>query len=307
MLYFVINPGASRTGYGWFVWKQLEKELKRRGEIYQYYVTKRPKEAVLYAKRLTAGTRKRRIIVLGGDGTLNEFLNGMERTKGIELGYIPVGSGNDFARGMKISKCYKKEFVRLLDHPRRMSLDYGIVTAPSGREKRFFVSAGMGYDARVCYKANHTRIKKVLNRMRMGKLVYLVVGLKYLIGAEVFHGSLEVDGRKVLEGEGFFFASVHILPYEGGGFCFCPNADPEDGYLDICVAKGISKWKIPFIIPLALMGRHTKCKGVYQFRCKEAVMRSESGQYVHTDGETRGQERKVKIDISKEKIMFIRG
>ena len=82
-----------------------------------------------------------------------------------------------------------------------MSLDYGIVTAPSGREKRFFVSAGMGYDARVCYKANHTKIKKVLNRMRMGKLVYLVVGLKYLIGAEVFHGSLEVDairGRGIL-------------------------------------------------------------------------------------------------------------
>lgn len=303
MLYFVINPKA-KSNYGWFIWKKVEKELKKRQISYQYYVTKREKEAVVYARKLTQGKRKRKIVILGGDGTLNEFLNGMQRTQGIEIAYLPIGSGNDFARGMQIGKDYKKELLKILDGDRKEEIDYGTVTYPSGRKKRFLVSAGIGYDAKVCYEANRTKWKKVLNYLRLGKLIYVIVGVKDLLKAEVFSGTLVVDDREVLSGEGFLFLSFHNLPFEGGGFQFCPKAEAGDGYLDICVAKGIAKWKIPMIIPQAICGKHTKRKGVYQFRCKEAWIKTKEKQYVHTDGETKRKESQIRITISEEKIRF---
>lgn len=304
MLYFVINPKA-KSNYGWFVWKKIEKELIRRKVPYQYYVTRRKKEAVLFARKLTSGARSRTIVILGGDGTINEFLNGIQRTEGIKLGYIPIGSGNDFARGMGITKDYKKEIKKMLDDPGETNIDYGVVTYPSGKEVRFFVSTGMGYDAKVCYEVDHTRMKKTLNRIRMGRLIYLLIGLKDLIKSEVFDGTLDIDGKRELEGGGFLFASFHVLPFEGGGFRFCPDAQASDGYMDVCVAKGIAKWKMPFIIPMAIMGKHTKCKGVYQYRCKHAVMSSKNNQYVHTDGEAKKLENEIRLSISKEKIAFI--
>ncbi|MDO4941641.1 MAG: diacylglycerol kinase family lipid kinase [Lachnospiraceae bacterium] len=304
MIYFIINPHA-KSGYIEAVWDEIQRELAAHSRKYCCYKTKRPKDATRIARKLTSGKKGRKIVILGGDGTLNEFLNGMCRTEGIQLGYLPLGSGNDFARGMEISRDYKKELKKMLEGTSCRELDYGIVDYPDGRRKRFFVSSGMGYDAKVCYEANHTKMKRILNQLKLGKLVYLIIGVRDLIQAETFCGSLMVDGKEVLVGSGFLFVSFHNMPYEGGGFQFCPDADSSDGQLDLCVAKGMKKWKIPFIIPLAAFGKHIHCKGVYQFRCKEAVMRSGSGQFVHTDGETKKKERRIRIRISDKKIRFM--
>ena len=303
MLYFVINPNA-RSKQGWKIWKEIEEELKRRGEAYRYFVTKHPKDGVRIARKLTAGNKKRKIVVLGGDGTLNEFLNGMQRTKDIYLSYLPMGSGNDFARGMGISKDYLAQLTKILDHPRHKKIDYGIVTYQDGRKRRFFVSAGMGFDANVCYDVDHSKVKQYLNRFHLGKLAYLVLGIKNLLLGKTFDGTLSVDGRTVLVGRGFLFVSIHNLPYEGGRFLFAPKADAGDGKLNLCVAKNIKRWKIPILIPLAMVGKHTKFQGVYQFSCKEARIATRRKQYVHTDGETKKKETNILISVSKEKVNF---
>lgn len=304
MLYFVINPYAGSND-GQFVWKEIECILIACGQKYKCYQTKRPRDMVCFARKLTRGTTERRIVVIGGDGTINEFLNGMLRVKGIKLGFIPVGSGNDFARGMKISKDYKKELRKILSDKSYRNVDYGIIRYQNGKIHRFFVSSGMGYDARICYEVDHTRVKQILNFLHLGKLVYLVIGIRHLIFAETFSANLIVDGNQHLAGDGFLFVSFHNLPYEGGGFCFCPQAKTGDGKMNICVAKGISKWRIPFIIPLAAIGRHTSCRGVYQFTFKNAEIMARGGQYVHTDGEAKKGERSIQISVAKEKILFM--
>lgn len=304
MLYFVVNP-SSKSNYGQLIWDEIEEELKMKKVRYRCLKTRRKKDAIRFARKLTAGNHKNQIVILGGDGTLNEFLNGMLRTENIELAYLPIGSGNDFARGMHISKEYKKELAIILSGKCRREVDYGIVTYQNGRKKRFFVSSGMGYDARVCYEVDHTKWKKFLNGLKLGKLIYLLIGVRDLIGAKTFYGTLKLDGKTVLNGEGFLFVSFHNLPYEGGGFCFCPKAQSGDGYLDVCVAKGIAKWKIPFIIPLAIAGKHAGRKGIYQMRCKEAVIKANPRQYVHTDGETKKLEKEIKISVSNKKVIFM--
>ena len=305
MLYFVVNPHA-KSKYGWRIWKKIEKELNKRQQPYRCYITKRPKEAIVYGKKLTVGQEQRHIVILGGDGTLNEFLNGMTRAEGICLSYLPIGSGNDFARGMKISSDYKKELKKILDGGTRQMVDYGIYTNGDGKKIRFFISAGMGYDAEVCHKVELAPMKKLLNRCGLGKLSYLVIGVAYLLRAKTFSGQLVIDGKEVLHGDGILFISVHNQPFEGGGLYFCPNADSGDGYLDVCAAKGLPKWKIPFIIPMAYAGKHVGKKGVYQFSGKKIEAVLEEKQYLHTDGEPRKQEKAVKMEISREKIAFLR-
>ena len=304
MLYFVMNPNA-RSGHIKEIWKEIEQELRIQKKVYYCYRTKRKKDAVRIARKLTQGKNRRKFVILGGDGTLNEFLNGMRRTKGIELGYLPLGSGNDFARGMKISRDYRKELQKILKENKKRKIDYGLVDFPDGRRRRFFVSSGIGYDAKICFEADHSRWKKVLNQCGMGKLIYLLIGLRGLMRAETYRGSLVIDRKEVLYGDHFLFVSFHNLPCEGGGFFFCPNADAGDGYLDVCVAKGISKWKIPWVIPLAALGKHVGQKGVYQFRGKEMVIRCRPEQHVHTDGETKKVEKRIRVRVSEKQIIFM--
>lgn len=304
MIYCLINP-ASKGRRGIRIWKKIEKDLKKEFIAYQTIISKSKDDVINAARRLTRDPEEKTIIIIGGDGTLNAFLNGMERSDGISIGYLPVGSGNDFARGMGITNHYKEELDLILHDRQKRHICYGNISYKSGRNHRFFVSTGIGYDAEVCYKVNHSPAKKILNFFHLGKLSYLVLGLRYLFKAKTFAANLYVDDQLTLEGDQFLFASFHVLPYEGGGFKFCPDQHAEDNRLHICAVKGIARWKLPFIIPQALMGTHVNRKGVHIFCCDHAMIQTNNPKYVHADGETDHQYDGFKVSISKEKITFL--
>ena len=100
---FIVNP-KSRTGQGELLWSQLEPELKKRRVSYEVRMTGRKKDAERIATEITADEEEHTMIVLGGDGSLNEVINGIKNPSKVTLGYIPTGSSNDFARGMGIRK-----------------------------------------------------------------------------------------------------------------------------------------------------------------------------------------------------------
>lgn len=304
MLYFLINP-SSRRKKSLRTWRSIEKDLKKEGIVYQAIITRSNEDVTDTAVRLTSDDEEKTLIILGGDGTLNAFLNGMIQTKGIQIGYLPMGSGNDFARGMGITTNYREEMDLILFDKQIRKIHYATVTYPSGKSRRFFVSAGMGYDARVCYQAEHSASKRLLNHFGLGRLVYLVFGVIGLVKEKTFPATLWVDGEPVLEGSRFIFTSFHMLPYEGGGFKFCPNVRPEDNLIHICAAEGIPKHRIPFIIPQAFVGTHVRRKGVHQFRCSQAEIVSGIPQYIHTDGETDYRYDSMKVRVSDDTITFL--
>ncbi|MBR5047626.1 MAG: hypothetical protein IKX76_05270 [Eubacterium sp.] len=304
MIYCLINP-SSRSRRNNRIWKGIERDLKEEGTPYQLIFSKSGEDVRQIAGRLTSDDEEKTVIILGGDGTLNSFLNGMQTTRGIKIGYLPMGSGNDFARGMGITTNYKEEMDLILHDKQIRKLHYGTVIYKSGRSHRFFVSAGLGYDAKVCYVAEHSRMKKLFNLFGMGRIIYLFIGIRSLLTARTFSAALYVDGVPVLQGDRFLFTSFHMLPYEGGGFKFCPDVRPEDSQVGICAVEGISKRKIPFIIPQALVGTHVSRKGVYQYRCSKAEFIASEPQYVHTDGETDYLYDRVTIHVSEEKVTFL--
>ena len=103
MYYFIVNL-TSRTGKAAKTWHQLKLELDQREVAYKAYVSEYPGHATRLAKMICNKADKDiRLIVVGGDGTANEVINGMEHFEKVTFGYIPSGSGNDLGRGLGIS------------------------------------------------------------------------------------------------------------------------------------------------------------------------------------------------------------
>ena len=133
MYIFIVNP-ASRSGHASQIWTEIETLLKERNILYRVYFTSHRGHGTKLAQQLTKDLSScTTLIVVGGDGTVNEVLNGIEHPEHIILGYIPTGSGNDFAKGMALpsdpQKALTLEFSNILKKTRKK---YG--SSPSAPE-----------------------------------------------------------------------------------------------------------------------------------------------------------------------------
>ena len=244
------------------------------------------------------------MVVVGGDGTINEFLSGLKNYEDITFACIPTGSGNDFCRGLRLPSDPAACVDLILKASRYRRINIGTVT--SGHETGCFaVSSGMGFDAAVCYHSLRSHLKNVLNRLHLGKLVYLFTAIKLLIMQKPYHARVLIDDKELLIFDRILFAAAMNTPYEGGGFKFAPDADPSDDCIDLLIAEGIPKPIVFLFMPTAFFGKHLGLSGVHLYRCKKAVIYSESEECVHTDGEHFGFRQKITFSLKKEKLRVI--
>jgi len=303
MLHIIMNPQSS-TGNGTKIWKEAQTVLENEKIEYKLYETTGPNSAKLYAKEITSDDSNDVIVVIGGDGTLNEVFNGIKDYSKVTLGYIPSGSGGDFARDLKISLDPKQALDSVL-HPKEYKImDVGNVTNAECN-KRFCVSTGIGFDAAICHEALHSKLKVFLNKFGLGSLTYLVIALKQLFSTKKHGCTLILDDARQIKYDHFYFVATMVHKYEGGGFMFCPKAKCDDGILDICVAGNISKLKVLAIIPKALKGEHTKCKGIDIYQAKKVQVISDEKLPIHADGEYAGVEDELVVTQCSKQIRVI--
>ncbi len=304
MYYFIVNPdaGGGRSGKAW---KKLERQLNHLRIEYQAFLTGKPGDAMAEAVRLTKGCREPRVIItVGGDGTMNEVLDGLDFCGPVTLGYIPTGLGNDLARSLKLprrpSRCLKK----ILNPRYHKLLDYGVMCYGERMEhRRFLVSAGIGLDGAACQELADPKWRQALGGL--GKLCCGVVGVKQLMLACPVKGHLLLDGAQKVELNHIYFISVHIQPFEGGGFKFAPSADPCDGRLTLCVVHHSAKVRlIPFFIS-SLMGHQKKYRGVRCYNCQEVEICLDHSMPLHADGESCGCQQEVQFRCIPGKVRMI--
>ena len=280
---FIVNPQA-RSGRGARVWEDLKQILENDGIDFEARCTEYAGQAEEFAAEMTADGEEHLIVALGGDGTVNEVINGILDCSKVVFGYIPTGSGNDFTRALKIPTDPQKAWESIRRRAQERKMDLGVIECGE-KQYRFAVSAGIGFDAAVCHQVNRSKLKKILNKVGLGKLTYLGVALNQMIREPICTSEILIDGKQKKRFERTFFAAVMNHPYEGGGFRFCPDARIDDGLLDVIVISGISKWKILFCLPTAFKGKHTKFRGIDLFQCREAAIHFEKAAPIHTDGE----------------------
>lgn len=303
MYYFIINP-VSRSGHGLEVWKQTEKALKEKQIRYKYFLTEYSGHAKKLAQHIAGEAAGHTVVMIGGDGTVNEVMNGLPLDHSVKTAYIPVGSGNDFARGLRLPTLPDEALDRILTTEKPQLLDIG-TTDNSTRVSHFAISSGFGYDAEICHEVSHTKAKKWLNKLHLGKLVYAYAAIKLLFSFQPSDMDIELDGDRTCHFSNVYLATGMNLPYQGGGLRFCPDARPDDGILDFIVVHGLSKLKVLLLFPMAYFGKHVGFKGITLLKGTSMKISSRKAYRIHRDGEYGGTSDTVTFSIKKHAVDFL--
>ena len=305
MFHIVLNP-AGASGKAESVWKAVEPMFRR--EEYELHRSDKNKSIGDICRELTYGISEEvKLVVIGGDGTLNEAVNGISDFKNTAFGFIPCGTGNDMQRDMALPSSRKALVARILEGKVRRSSDIGELTFYGENgiiRRRFNISSDIGFGAATCAYADKSRLKPVLNRLGLGRLIYLVGAVKVCYTAKPAQVTVICNGKKRLYRR-CLSAIVMNHCHEGGGFKFCPDADFSDGKLDVCLGNGITKPGYLRLLPHAYLGKHLKLRGVYTKRFEKITMMSDIPLWAHTDGEVLGMTKKVTMRVIPEKLRLI--
>ncbi len=302
MYYFIINPNSC-SGAANEVWKSLEMILNSKKIDHQAYFTRYPRDARKYTRRLTADGTQKTLVVVGGDGTLNEVVNGICDFDTVTLGFIPAGSSNDFARALGVPSDPKEALNTILTSRKRTFVDVGQITVDR-HSRNFLISAGIGMDAAICHQASVSKLKYLLNQVKIGKLTYALLALQQLFLCRPARMIITVDG-KTYNYDKVYLIGIMNVPYEGGGCMFAPNAKYNDDKLDLCVVEGLGKLKILLLLPTVFFGRHVRFNGIHIIRGRSIAIASRRPRIIHTDGETLNPKKVLTASCSGKRLRVI--
>jgi diacylglycerol kinase (ATP) len=286
--FIIVNPNAGKKK-GKQDWPGITRLLADAGIEYLSFFTEHRGHAIeLTKKYIRTGFRK--IIVVGGDGTLNEVVNGIFSQKHVEpsaviLGMIPVGTGNDWCRMFHIPHDYEAA-IRVIKENRQFVQDTGIMeyTDHEGNKaKRYFVNiAGMGFDAMVAEKTNKDKDQGKGNP------------LSYYLNIFTSLFSFQIAKTKIITDNHEFRAEVFSMTaaigqFNGGGMKQAPKACPDDGLLDLTIIRKIGKFKVIRNVINLLDGSFVKLPEVSEFRTANILIESTPELYAETDGESMGK------------------
>lgn len=306
MLVFIVNPNSGNES-GFKKWKRLERFLIHSKIDYKAFLTDEKGDAIRLSSKISKqymeSKEPLKIVAVGGDGTINEVLEGLNICENIVLGYIPTGTGNDLARGLRLPRTYIGCLKRVLKPKLIKCIDYGNISYGEGLHRRFIVSCGMGFDADIVKSKEEHSEKTSL--CKLNPFLYLMLGISRLLSFSTSKAQIIVDDLKKLEFNNLVFISSHIHSSEGGGFKFAPKADDQDGELSVCIVHQKIIFKLIRILLSARGGNHLKYPGVRNYECTNIKIRTNTPYAIHVDGEYLGMHDEVEVSCIKGKIRFI--
>jgi diacylglycerol kinase (ATP) len=273
----ICNP---TSGGGAYDPDEIREEIE--GMELDWIETKGPEDAIDAAQDWQEGL----LIVAGGDGTVNDVVNGLGKAgfpKDVTLGILPAGTGNDLAATLCIPENTQLA-EQIIRHNRERQLDVARVRS-EGIGERYFINVATGGLGAEISDANDEELKK-----RWGKLSYLRASLEVARTFDVRELTLYVDG------EGHHVNAVNIAVgngrYAGGGWPATPKANPEDGLLDVVVIEALGMADLLDLAPAALAeSDYLDSDGVLFVRAKEIRVETQPpGLEFTVDGEVIGNE-----------------
>ena len=278
-LHLIVNK-QSRKSESTF--KKLLIELPKHTQNYKIYVTETVDKLEEVVKELKINLKKSDlVIVIGGDGSLNHLVALFETYHlNNYIGYIPSGSGNDFARSYNMPLNTEKAIAHIfnLKKPKEVS----IIKAVQGDVIHYAVnSIGIGIDGTVIHKINESPRKKFL-----GAASYLSNVFSAFTMQKQFPVTIKVD-QGIYSFDHVQFALIANNPYFGGGIKIVPQAEGEDDFLQILIANDISTRHLLTILRKLFINKsHLTHPNLHSFKTKEAALYAETTQFAQKDGES---------------------
>ena len=274
----ILNPAAG-GGAG----RRLEDSVIRAFRTQGWSVELARTEGPGHARELAARAAEdgvRRIVAVGGDGTVHDVANGMLRQRGAaQLGVVPLGTGNDFAKLVGMARHAPLRAVAQLAAARARRFDVGRVG-----DEYFVNSMGLGFGPEV------VRVRNAMPGLK-GLWSYVVPLPRAFFG---YRAPLcEISSAEWRERGYVMMVEVCNGTTAGGAYRFAPGADPADGYFDVCLVRRVSLLRFLGAVPRVMRGTHLGMKEIKLFRTREVVLHTpDAPLLLHLDGELRALEQR---------------
>ena len=261
MIEIIVN---SRSKKSLIELKKIERVLNDKKLPYRVLKTSKNTNAKDLMNEVHGGE----LIVIGGDGTINEVINNYH---GKEIIYLAYGSGNDLARSIEFKKDI--EISRLLESKRFIEYDVGVVN-----DRKFCSGFDIGFNADIIKRANGSKLKKYL-----GKYIYLLQGVIGILMLKKYKAKISWDSGEITTDK-LYLLNAMIQPYEGGGIKFAPNATGQDGKLHIMIMENMSLATFVYNYLCLLLKKHNKMRKVKQITTDRLAIKTNQ-RYFQIDGE----------------------
>lgn len=289
---FVVNPAAGQ-GQAHKIWGQIASALRQSGQEYSLYLTAKRGDGTRLAKE-AARAGAELIVGVGGDGTLNEIVNGMNIADNI-LGIIPTGTGNGFRRSCSIPGNWQAALSGLSQWKPRC-IDLGRVN-----DHYFLNVVGIGFDAAVEELASgkYHNLK--------GYLSYIPAFIEELATFKNFPANLRLE-HAVYQEDKLLLLVINNGAYYGGSMCIAPQASVDDGKLDLTMVRSIGARETTILAARALLRKKLSHKAISKETVHSVRIESDETVPIHIDGELHGElPVTIKLKASALKIMAPRG
>lgn len=264
----IANPHAGK-GRGKKVAEQVTSILKDKHVDFEIFFTGYPKQAVELAAQ---ATKKHEVIAaLGGDGTVNEVLNGILHSKS-QLAIIPGGTGNDYARGLNIPT-NPDDALKVILQGNIVKMD-----VVEERSRTFGVVSTIGFPSTVLDYVNSHR-----DSFLKGPIVFTAAIIKTIHNLKIYPINITIDDEtRQLSVVGVVLMN---MPYGGGGLMFAPDAHYNDGYIWAVIIKEVTRFELMRTLPLVYFGKHVNHPKVEIIQCQRVSITADESLIKSYDGE----------------------
>ncbi|WP_342558747.1 diacylglycerol kinase family protein [Metasolibacillus sp. FSL K6-0083] len=280
-LHIILNAYAG-SGRGLKRWRSWQPALNI---PYILHTTDYRGHGFKIAQEIAQQTKKQQrptcIVIIGGDGTIHEVINGVLHCEWITIGVMAGGSGNDYARTYPTFQTVE-QLIDFVQQPARRRHDCGVVKLQ--KEHAFMNNCGIGFDAAVAKVANDSTLKRQLGKIGLGKLSYIYFLIKELFIFKPFELEILVDGERH-HIHNVWFATVCNQPYFGGGMKLSPASETDDQMLEVIVVHNISAIKLLFLFVTIFSGTHIRLREVIQLTGQKIQFTHKAELPCHADGE----------------------
>lgn len=267
---FIINPMAGK-GKATELLPVIEDYFKDKSEEYRIRVTDYPGHATEIAREYSS-IEECRIYSVGGDGTVNEVVNGIAGTQS-SLGVIPAGSGNDFIRSIANPSDIQDFTIRTINGEDKY------IDLAKANDKYFINISSIGFDADVVFNAD--KFKKVPGIT--GSMAYVISIIYTVLKKKISKIKVHIDDREMKLN--ILLAAIANGRFYGGGMLAAPEAKIDDGLFDICLITEASRFQILRLFPKYIRGEHGQLKEVQFLRGKKVKIESSEELRLNIDGE----------------------
>lgn len=305
----IINPKA---GYGKAneIFRTIQKDPLFKKENCRSFFTRQEGHAEKIAAQIAEIHHEhiKAVIVIGGDGTLHEVLNGLSQHSKIPVAVIPAGSGNDFARGIHLKLRGLHLFRKILKNPDHQHIYCGYYFL-NGRHKygrRYFLNnIGFGLDGAVVAIANQFVFRKWLRRFYLQRLLYPISLIRVVSRYNPITIELAVDKGRLIE-ENVTMVTIANHAYYGGGMKITPKANIRSSNFQLITISPISKWKLIGFFLTVFIGKHTIFKEVRVREASHIYVKSKQAIPFQVDGQG-SQCYECEVGVSTAPRIFCRG